>query len=187
MLRIASRRAAEWTIAVAILVGCAAGTCGLLHGAAAPEKSSSLADDGRIGKIADAQGLVLLRPAFAQRWTPVCPGTLVTPGDWLRTDVRGANALKVLLSSDVELTLGPGSLVECITPTQARLHAGELQVRLLEAAKGGEINERGEKAAVARATSFELLGPREGSQRFSGSGKHLVSVDESEKIVRVAK
>ncbi|HKD38078.1 MAG TPA: hypothetical protein VKB78_14795, partial [Pirellulales bacterium] len=33
--------------------------------------AKSLTDDGRIGKIDDAQGVVIVRPALAQRWTPV--------------------------------------------------------------------------------------------------------------------
>ena len=97
--------------------------------------AKSLTDDGRIGKIVDAQGLVVLRPALAQRWTPIGPGMPVKPGDWLRTDLRGANAVKARTSSDVELTLGPGTLLECISPTQARLHNGEVQVNLPKSAR----------------------------------------------------
>ena len=34
--------------------------------------AKSLIDDGQIGKIRDAQGIVVVRPALSQRWTPVC-------------------------------------------------------------------------------------------------------------------
>src|SRR5262245_15855512 len=92
--------------------------------------AKSLTEDGRIGKVSDAQGIVVLRPMLAKRWTPVCRETLLKPGDWLRTELRGANAVKVSLSSQVELTLGPGSLLECISPTTARLHGGQAQVKV---------------------------------------------------------
>jgi predicted Zn-dependent protease len=178
MLRLAVRGAAWLAIAATVLFACFATTRNSLRGATSSKTAQSL-DDGRIGKIADSQGLVLLRPALAQRRTPVGPGMLLKPGDWLRTDLRGANALKVGLSSDVELTLGPGTLVECLTPTQARLHVGELQVRLPERAK--EDGESGEQV------SFELLAPRGASQRFSTPGKHLVRVDRSEKLITFEK
>src|SRR5262249_29452186 len=90
-------------------------------------------------------------------------------GDWLRTDIRGANAVKARLSSDVELTLGPGTLIECIAPGEARLHAGEVQVNL----------PKKEKAA------FELLAPHAGSQKFTTAGKSLLRVDRDEKLAEV--
>ncbi len=131
--------------------------------------AKSLSDDGRIGKVSDAQGIVLVRPALSQRWTPVCREMTLRPGDWLRTDIRGANAVKARLSSDVELTLGPGTLVECISPQLARLHAGEVQVNLPK-------RDRAE---------FELLAPRAGSRKFVGAGKTLLLVDRNEKLADV--
>ena len=56
--------------------------------------AKSLTEDGRIGKIVDAQGLIVLRPALASRWTPVGRETLLKMGDWIRTDIRGANAVE---------------------------------------------------------------------------------------------
>ena len=122
--------------------------------------AKSLTEDGRIGKVSDAQGIVVLRPMLAKRWTPVCREMLLKPGDWLRTELRGANAIKVTLSSEVELTLGPGTLIECISPTQARLHTGQVQVR-------------------------SRLAPREGSRVFKPNEKKLVRVDRDEKLVDV--
>lgn len=129
--------------------------------------AKSLIDNEQIGKIRDAQGIVVVRPALAQRWTPVCREMSLRPGDWLRTDIRGANAVIARLSSDVELTLGPGTLVECISPHVARLHSGEVQVNL-------------PKQSLAE---FELLAPREGGRKFTSAGKSLVRVDRDEKVV----
>jgi hypothetical protein len=142
--------------------------------------AKSLTDDGRIGKIVDAQGLVVLRPALAQRWTPVGAAMPLKPGDWLRTDLRGANAARARLSSDVELTLGPGSLLECISPTKARLHAGELQVNLPKSTKTA-------KTAKIAPPSFELSAPHTGSKKFTAAGKQLVRIDRNEKLAEVVK
>ena len=131
--------------------------------------AKSLTDDGRIGKVSDAQGIVVVRPVLAQRWTPICREMALRAGDWLRTDIRGANAVKVRLSSDVELTLGPGTLVECISPTLARLHTGEVQVNL----------PKKEQAA------FELLAPHAGSQKFATAGKTLLRVDRDEQLAEI--
>lgn len=149
--------------------------------------AKSLTDDGRIGKIVDAQGLVVLRPALAQRWTPIGPAMPLKPGDWLRTDLRGANAVKARLSSDVELTLGPGTLLECISPTQARLHAGEAQVILPKPTGTDKKSNDAAKTAQRDSVSFELLAPRSGSQTFTAAGKKLVRVDRDEKMVEVTK
>ena len=135
--------------------------------------SKSLTEDGRIGKVSDAQGIVVLRPMLARRWTPVCRETLLRPGDWLRTELRGANAVKVTLSSEVELTLGPGTLVECISPTEARLHSGEIQV-MFPARK-----------TVEESVAFQLLAPRDGKRVFKLGEKKLVRVNRDEKIVDV--
>ncbi len=133
----------------------------------------SLTEDGRIGKISHAQGIVVLRPMLAKRWTPICRETLLKPGDWLRTELRGANAVKATFSSDVELTLGPGSLVECISPTQARIHTGAVQVM--------SPQPKNPEAKVA----FTLLAPRDGNRTFKPGDKQLVRVDRDEKLVDV--
>jgi tetratricopeptide (TPR) repeat protein/outer membrane lipoprotein-sorting protein len=90
--------------------------------------AKSLTEDGRIGKISDAQGVVTIRPVLARRWTPICRQLLMKPGDWVRTDIRGANAVLVSLSNGVKVTVGPGSLVEFIKPDAFRLHGGVLQI-----------------------------------------------------------
>ena len=87
-----------------------------------------LSADGRLGRTVDHQGLVTLRPATQQRWTPINREMILKPGDWLRTDIRGPHAVLVKLTGGAELTLGPGTLLELETPDRARIHSGELQV-----------------------------------------------------------
>jgi predicted Zn-dependent protease len=132
--------------------------------------AKTLTEDGRIGKVSHAQGIAVIRPMLAKRWTPICRDVLLKPGDWLRTELRGANALKVTLSSNVEITLGPGSLLECVSPTEARLHSGTAQVHVPK--KDG--------------AALELLAPRTGSRQFT-AGKQVVRVDRDEKLVDVPK
>jgi tetratricopeptide (TPR) repeat protein len=87
----------------------------------------TLTEDGRVGKVADVQGVVSVRPILAQRWTPIGDGTLLRPGDWVRTDLRGANATLLRLSGRGTLTLGPGSLVEVVRPDRIRVHHGDVE------------------------------------------------------------
>jgi autotransporter-associated beta strand protein len=156
--------------------------------------AKSLSEDGRIGKISDAQGIVGLRPMSARRWTPIVRETSLRPGDWVRTDIRGANAARVRLSSEIELTLGPGSLLECISPLQARLHAGELQVNVARGKDDGGTKERGDgekkpqnadAPSRSEATTFELLGPTAGSEKFTSSGKSFLRLDRDGRFARL--
>jgi predicted Zn-dependent protease len=87
-----------------------------------------LTQDGRIGKITDAQGIVSVKPVMASRWTPVSTGMLARPGDWVQTDVRGANAATVRLLAPAEVVVGPGSLVELVAAGQVRVHYGEVRI-----------------------------------------------------------
>lgn len=135
--------------------------------------AKSLTEDGRIGKINAAQGIAGLRPVMAKRWTPICRDTLLKPGDWLRTEIRGANALKVTLSSQVEVTVGPGSLLECISPKNVRLHYGQAQVVV---PKGNDASEK---------SPFTLLAARDGERKFQAGEKQLVRIDQNEKLVNV--
>jgi len=132
--------------------------------------ASSLSEDGRIGVVSDLQGIVVLRPMLAQRWTPLCRETILKPGDWLRTELRGANAVRVKLTSGTELILGPGTLVEFISPTQARIHTGETQVKLPDPAKD------------QKPTEFTLLAPRAGDRKFAKPGKAFVRVNKQEQL-----
>ncbi|HEY2882445.1 MAG TPA: VIT and VWA domain-containing protein, partial [Pirellulales bacterium] len=158
--------------------------------------AKSLTEDGRIGKIVDSQGLLVLRPALSNRWTPIGRETLLKMGDWVRTDIRGANAAKIRLSSDAELTLGPGTLLECISPLKARLHTGDVQCSLPNSGPLPPGEGRGEGAVSKGASppptllpqkfqTFELLAPREGSRTVKSGSKELVRVDHNEKLVEV--
>ena len=85
----------------------------------------SLSKDGRIGQITETQGLVQIRPQAYSRWTPVSGPTILKPGDWIRTDARGANAATIQLTSGYRLIPGPGSLIEVVNPHSVVLHNGE--------------------------------------------------------------
>ncbi len=94
----------------------------------------SLTEDGRIGKLTDSQGIVTLKPMLGARWTPISRQMLVKPGDWLRTDVRGANAATVALTSQYNLIAGPGTLVELQTPHKVRVFGGEIKITGIKSA-----------------------------------------------------
>lgn len=88
----------------------------------------TLTEDGRIGKVTDAQGIVSLKPVMHRRWTPVSGPAILKPGDWLRTDVRGANAVSMRLVKDTNITLGPASLAELPSPKRVKLSSGTVKI-----------------------------------------------------------
>ncbi len=100
----------------------------LIRQGTAKEDGATLTDDGRIGKIVDAQGTTAIKPLGHERWTPACGELLLKPGDWLRTDTRGANAMHARLSNGTSLILGPGTLVELTAVDEIRLLNGEAEV-----------------------------------------------------------
>ena len=126
----------------------------------------TLTEDGRVGKVTDVQGIVSVKPVMHRRWTPVATHMLVKPGDWVRTDVRGANAVTLRLVKQTDVTLGPGSLVEVIKPGQVRVVHGVLKVVA------------GAKAPV------ELLGPDGQKIRVTGTQTYRL---QQEKLVRLDK
>ncbi len=111
-----------------------------------------LTEDGRIGKIVDAEGLVTLKPVMNRRWTPVAGAMLLKPGDWLRTDIRGANAAAVRLEGGTQITLGPGSLLELIKPNDVRLLQGEAQ--FVAGEKGCTLRGPGEHVVELNEKAF---------------------------------
>ncbi len=123
----------------------------------------TLVDDGRIGKVTDAQGVVAVKPVMAERWSPVQPRLVLKPGDWLRTDARGANAVALKLLKSAAVIVGPHSQVELVKADEIRLLSGEI-----------EIN--------AGDTPVELHGPDK--QKLSVKGKQIFRI-EKEKLVRV--
>jgi len=121
-----------------ILIACLAGVV----------MAKELPSSSHVGKIADSQGIVTIRPVMAERWTPVEQGFLVQPGDWLRTDVRGGNAVNVRLKNRAGLILGPGTLVELTATDGIRVHGGELEVSVPEGQKLEIDTGHNEKTAV---------------------------------------
>src|SRR5688500_18163771 len=86
------------------------------------------ASDGRAATVTDRQGLAFVRAAGHQRWTPLRPRAVLLPGDTVRTEARGANALELQLAAGGTCVLGPGSLLELTAAAKLRLLRGELEV-----------------------------------------------------------
>jgi len=124
----------------------------------------TLTEDGRVGKVTDAQGIVSVKPVMHRRWTPVAAYMLLKPGDWLRTDNRGANAVRFRLVKQTDVTLGPGSLAEVVRPNLLRLFSGELKV------------------TADAAAPLELTGP--GDERITVKGTQIYRL-QNEKLVQV--
>ena len=118
-----------------------------------------LTEDGRIGKVNDVQGMVSIKPVMAERWTPVCSNILLRPGDWLRTDLRGANAVAARLVGKAQVVAGPGTLVEFAGPKKVRLYEGEVQL------------------AVQASAPVELLGPGDEKMTVKTTGVYRVQND----------
>jgi Flp pilus assembly protein TadD len=125
----------------------------------------TLTEDGRIGKVTDVQGVVMLKPMAGSRFTPVAGPMIVKPGDWVQTDLRGANAAALRLVPQTAVTLGPGSLVELAGPKTIHIHRGELKV------------------AADKKTPIEIVGPK--GETLTVADKQLYRVQD-EKLVRLA-
>jgi hypothetical protein len=125
---------------------------------------ATLTEDGRAGTLTDRQGVVALKPALRQRWTPVAGQTMVKPGDSVRTDPRGANAATLRLVPRTHVIVGPGSIVEVVKPDEIRLLEGQVEV---SAAKGAPVTllGHGEQKVVV-----------EGTKRLRSENDKLVSV-----------
>jgi Flp pilus assembly protein TadD/predicted Zn-dependent protease len=124
--------------------------------------SDKLIEDGRIGKVTDSQGVVSVKPVMHERWSPVQPRLVLRPGDWIRTDSRGANAVAVKLVNAAGVIVGPHSTVELVKPSEVRLLAGE--------------------AEITSDAPVDLYGPDK--QKMTVRGKQLVRV-EKDRLVRV--
>ena len=142
----------------------------LAQGRPVPEEKfavkPTLAEDGRVGKVVDVQGVVSVKPVAYSRWTPVRPNVLLMPGDWVRADVRGANAATLRLLPQASVVVGPGALLEVVKPTQVKLHEGEAEI------------------VPAKRVPIELTGPD--GQKVTVTERAHFRV-EKEQIVRVAK
>ena len=87
------------------------------------------------GRVVDSQGICSLRPRLQERWTPIETGLLLDKGDWVRTDPRGANALRIRLGNRDEFTIGPGSLIELTDENTVRLIRGEAEISPVKKSK----------------------------------------------------
>jgi hypothetical protein len=109
----------------------------------------TLTEDGRIGKVTDAQGLVAIRPVMHERFSPVIERMPVRPGDMLQTDSRGANAVSVRLMPQTEVVIGPGSTVELASPKQLRIAEGEIRIKTEVKSSLEILGPEGKKVMVA--------------------------------------
>jgi predicted Zn-dependent protease len=126
--------------------------------------ADTLTEDGRIGKVADVQGVVSIKPVLHERWTPVRNRLVLQPGDWVRTDARGANATALQLVKKTGVILGPKTLVELIGPKHIRISEGEIEL------------------TVPTGAAVELLGPDR--QKIAVKGTQFFRV-EKDRLVRV--
>ena len=128
--------------------------------------ADTLTEDGRIGKVTDVQGIVSIKPVLHERWTPVREGLVLRPGDWVRTDARGANATALRIVKQTGVILGPRTLVELLGPKQIRLIEGEIEI------------------TPSAGATIDLLGP--GPQKIAVKSKQFFRI-EKQQLARVAK
>ncbi len=132
--------------------------------------ADTLTEDGRIGKVGDVQGIVAIRPVLHERWTPLRENLVLKPGDWIRTDARGANAAALRLAKQTGVILGPKTLVELVSPKTIRLVEGQLEI------------------VPTTGTTIELLGPNQ--QKVAVKDRQFYRVENAKnasQLVRVEK
>ncbi|MEO1845534.1 MAG: VIT domain-containing protein, partial [Akkermansiaceae bacterium] len=133
--------------------------------------AQSLSEVGDIGKVIDTQGIVSVRPKMAKRWSMASKNFPLKPGDWVRTDVRGANAVQLRLAGGGQLILGPGTLVEIIDKMKVSFFSGELEASARK--KSGQI--------VIIPTNGKSMGVSAGQRKLlrrnDGRGFQLIEKD----------
>src|SRR5262249_53715398 len=142
--------------------------------------AKTLTDDGHIGIVTDAQGLIVaqahnLQTFNSDNWrkTPIGTGFRLRRGDEIRTDIRGADAVKLRLVSGIELALGPGTRMQLESPSQSRPYHREGPVVI-------------PKQDEACSFTMEYADPSQGDKRsFHAPGKYLLRIDRNEKLVDV--
>jgi tetratricopeptide (TPR) repeat protein len=113
--------------------------------------------DGRLGQIAEVQGVLLVRPEGHTRWTMVSARTPIYPGDWLRTPSLGAHAAEIVLDGFGRFVMGPGGQVELGKNGGIRVEAGVFEVLpdkgkvLLAKGLGGDASLEVSKRVVLKA------------------------------------
>ena len=116
----------------------------------------TLTEDGRIGKVVDVQGIAAVRPVMQKRWSPMVGQMLLKPGDWVRTDVRGANAVALRLMPQTTITLGPGSLVELVSPKTIKIISGEMKITATKKSPVELIGPNDEKTSITNTVVIRL-------------------------------
>ncbi len=134
----------------------------LSFSASIPQDPVSLKADGRVGRVVDQQGLASLRPVARQRWTPIARGRVLMPGDQVRSNPRGANAVEIELGTGPHITMGPGALIEIQSGGQLRLFAGDLAI---EFENGGELSLQGPGGFSERIDSSRVYRAEENLTR----------------------
>lgn len=117
----------------------------------------SLKDIGDLGKVIDCQGVASVRPTAGTRWTCASHSLPLKPGDWIRTDVRGANALHARILGGTELILGPDTLIELKNDNTIILMQGEVEVQPGKDKSITIQNGRGAKQIAKKTTILRRL------------------------------
>lgn len=95
---------------------------------APPPPQAATAQDGRAAKVLDLQGRAYARSLGAGRWRLLRAHARLLPGDYVRTEPRGANAIELELTAGHKLLLGPGCIAELQPNGIVRVHEGELEI-----------------------------------------------------------
>ncbi len=117
--------------------------------------------DGRLGQLAEVQGVLLVRPEGRTRWTMVSARNPIYPGDWLRTPSLGAHAAEIVLDGFGHFVMGPGAQVELGKNGLIRVETGVFEIlpdknKAIQVAGGGGAALTIEKRAVLRAKSMAV-------------------------------
>lgn len=142
--------------------------------------SESLSDDGRIGTVVDVQGIALHKPPVRERWSSLRHDAPLGDRDRIRTDMRGANAVKLRLARGFELTLGPGTEIEIQGTAQVNLISGEMQVA------AGPVKKY--KNGAVTPAGLSIVGPTSNAgakSALSGDKKTLFRIDRNGKLATV--
>lgn len=139
---------------------------------AAPTSPLPRVDDGRVATVIDRQGTAVVQPAGHQRWTPLRQKSLLLPGDTVRTETRGANAIELELAAGGSLVIGPGSKVELVDATSLHVLYGEIEVtpgkQPLRATGPGRFDRTFAASAVLRASDRDTAVLQQPPQWLTG-------------------
>ncbi|MEK6250120.1 MAG: VIT domain-containing protein, partial [Planctomycetales bacterium] len=81
---------------------------------------------------------------------------LLKPGDLIRTDTRGANAVTLQLAGQGEVIAGPGTIVELVSASQLRVSQGQLKVTPDKGKVFGLLGPGDEKLEITETTMVRI-------------------------------